>query len=63
MYLACWQNPDGAMKLKKLKKFVVKSLKASGCAEDKNEVTEMIEKKVSILLFLALYFCLGDYYF
>ncbi|KAG6424135.1 hypothetical protein SASPL_114548 [Salvia splendens] len=39
-------NPDGAMKLKKLKKFVVKSLKESGCVEDKNQATEMIEQKI-----------------
>ncbi|XP_047950073.1 UBP1-associated proteins 1C [Salvia hispanica] len=39
-------NPDGAMKLKKLKKFVVKSLKDSGCVEDKNQATEMIKQKI-----------------
>ncbi|XP_057768211.1 UBP1-associated proteins 1C [Salvia miltiorrhiza] len=39
-------NPDGAMKLKKLKKLVVKSLKDSGCTEDKNQVTDMIEQKI-----------------
>ncbi|KAL1563353.1 UBP1-associated proteins 1C [Salvia divinorum] len=39
-------NPDGAMKLKKLKKFVVKSLKDPGYAQDKNQVTEMIEQKI-----------------
>lgn len=42
-----WQNPDGALKFKKLKKFVVKSLKESGYTEDKNQVSEVVEQKVS----------------
>ncbi|KAL6519196.1 hypothetical protein OROGR_018516 [Orobanche gracilis] len=40
-------NEDGAMKLKKLRKFVVKSLKESGFTEDRNKVSEMIEQKVN----------------
>ncbi|KAH6761663.1 zinc ion binding protein [Perilla frutescens var. hirtella] len=39
-------NPDGSLKLKKLTKIVVKSLKDSGYAEDKTQVTEMIEQKI-----------------
>lgn len=39
-------NPDGTLKLKELKKFIVKSLKDSGYTEDKNQVSEMIEKKI-----------------
>ncbi|KAG6421094.1 hypothetical protein SASPL_117643 [Salvia splendens] len=44
--LSAKEEQDGAMKLKKLKKFVVKSLKDSGCVEDKNQATEMIEQKI-----------------
>ncbi|KAL6496487.1 hypothetical protein OROGR_029745 [Orobanche gracilis] len=40
-------NGDGAMKLKKLRKFVVKSLKESGFTEDRNKVSEMIEQKIN----------------
>ncbi|KAI3447177.1 hypothetical protein Pfo_003842 [Paulownia fortunei] len=40
-------NPDGAMKFKKLRKFVVKSLKESGNTEDKNQVSEMLEQKIN----------------
>lgn len=61
MYFTCWQNPDGALKLKELKKFIVKSLKDSGYTEDKNQVSEMIEQKVGCLYPLRLYFCLGAY--
>ncbi|KAL6585760.1 hypothetical protein OROMI_002404 [Orobanche minor] len=40
-------NEDGAMKLKKLRKFVVKCLKESGFTEDRNKVSEMIEQKIN----------------
>lgn len=39
-------NPGGSLKLKKLKKIVVKSLKDCGYAEDKNKVTEIIDQKI-----------------
>ncbi|XP_073132236.1 uncharacterized protein [Henckelia pumila] len=38
---------DGVVKLKKLRKFVLKSLKESGFAEDKNQIFEMLEQKLS----------------
>ncbi|XP_073290461.1 uncharacterized protein [Primulina huaijiensis] len=38
---------EGVVKLKKLRKFVLKSLKESGFAEDKNQVFEMLEQKIS----------------
>lgn len=41
------QNPEGVLKLKKLKKLVLKSLKESGITEDKSLLTEMLEQKVS----------------
>ncbi|KAL0333736.1 UNVERIFIED_CONTAM: hypothetical protein Sangu_1529800 [Sesamum angustifolium] len=40
-------NPDGAMKLKKLRKFVLNSLKESGHTEDKNQVSEILEQKIN----------------
>ncbi|KAK6151984.1 hypothetical protein DH2020_014619 [Rehmannia glutinosa] len=43
----CTLNQDGAMKIKKLGKFVVKSLKESGYTEDKNQVSEMVEQKIN----------------
>lgn len=61
MYLTCWQNPDGTLKLKELKKFIVKSLKDSGYTEDKNQVSEMIEQKVRCVYPSRMYFCLGAY--
>lgn len=41
-----WQESDDLVKLKQLRKFVLKSLKESGFAEDKNRVFEMLEQKV-----------------
>ncbi|KAL0345061.1 UNVERIFIED_CONTAM: UBP1-associated proteins 1C [Sesamum radiatum] len=38
------ENPDGAMKLKKLRKFVLNSLKESGHTEDKNQVSEILSR-------------------
>ncbi|KAL8498046.1 hypothetical protein ACS0TY_021397 [Phlomoides rotata] len=40
-------NPDGTLKLKKLKKHVVKSLQESGYTEDKEHVSEVIEHKIN----------------
>ncbi|KAL0315804.1 UNVERIFIED_CONTAM: UBP1-associated proteins 1C [Sesamum radiatum] len=40
-------NPDGGMKLKKLRKFVLNSLKESGHTEDKNQVSEILEQKIN----------------
>ncbi|GER37133.1 cell growth-regulating nucleolar protein [Striga asiatica] len=49
-------NEDGAMKFKKLKKFVMKSLKESGHTEDKKQVFEFLEEKVpSNSIFLHCY--------
>ncbi|XP_075511510.1 uncharacterized protein LOC142547223 [Primulina tabacum] len=41
------EESDGVGKLIKLRKFVLKSLKESGFAEDKNQVFEMLEQKIS----------------
>ncbi|KAK4432855.1 UBP1-associated proteins 1C [Sesamum alatum] len=40
-------NPDGVMKLKKLRKFVLNSLKESGHTEDKSQVSEILEQKIN----------------
>ncbi|KAI5674321.1 hypothetical protein M9H77_14685 [Catharanthus roseus] len=40
-------NPEGVLKLKKLKKLVLKSLKESGITEDKSLLTEMLEQKIT----------------
>lgn len=45
------QNPDGALKFKKLRKLVLKSLRDSGSTDDKIRVSEMLEQKVSYVLF------------
>ncbi|KAJ8526521.1 hypothetical protein K7X08_028998 [Anisodus acutangulus] len=40
-------NSDGALKLKKLKKIVLKSVNESGMVEDKSQVSDMIEHKIN----------------
>ncbi|PIM98552.1 Cell growth-regulating nucleolar protein [Handroanthus impetiginosus] len=40
-------DPDGALKFKKLRKVVIKSLKESGFSEDKNQVSKMLEQKIN----------------
>lgn len=43
------QNPDGKMKMKKLKKLVMEAIKQSGITEDENQLSEKLERKVSVL--------------
>lgn len=40
-------NPEGAVKLKKLKKLILVSLKESGIVEDKNAVNQMLAQKIN----------------
>lgn len=43
------QNPDGKMKMRKLKKLVIQAIKQSGITEDENQLSEKLEQKVSVL--------------
>ncbi|XP_050220544.1 UBP1-associated proteins 1C [Mercurialis annua] len=40
-------NPDGVLKMKKLKKIAVKSLRESGKTEDETQLNDMIEQKIN----------------
>ncbi|XP_002514090.2 UBP1-associated proteins 1C isoform X1 [Ricinus communis] len=40
-------NPDGVLKMKKLKKLVFKSLRESGIIEDETRVNDMLEQKIN----------------
>lgn len=52
------QNPDGAVKFKKLKKLILVSLKESGIVEDKSVVNQMLEQNVSGEAFQAIFLLL-----
>ncbi|XP_030530074.1 UBP1-associated proteins 1C [Rhodamnia argentea] len=40
-------NPDGKMKIKKLKKLVIEAIKHSGITEDENQLSEKLERKIN----------------
>ena len=42
-----WQQPDGILKMKKLKKVVLKALQESGIVVDETELSEALHQKVS----------------
>jgi len=46
-YFCLWQHPDGILKMKKLRKFVLKAVQESGIAVDETELSEALEQKVS----------------
>lgn len=41
------QNPDGILKLRKLRKLVLGSLRESGFIEDESQLADMLEQKVN----------------
>lgn len=41
------QNPDGVLKLRKLRKLVLGSLRESGFIEDEGQLADMLEQKVN----------------
>lgn len=55
---ACVQNPDGVLKMRKLRKLVMKGLAESGITDDETQLSEKLEHKVrppcQLLCVLAL---------
>ena len=49
-----WQQPDGILKMKKLKKVVLKALQESGIVVDETELSEALHQKVSPSIWLCL---------
>jgi len=41
------QNPDGVLKMRKLRKLVLKALHQSGTTEDETKLSDTLEHKVS----------------
>lgn len=46
-FYACVQNPDGVLKMRKLRKLVIKALEESGITGDETQLSEKLEHKVS----------------
>lgn len=45
--MGVYQNPDGVLKMRKLRKLVLKSLQESGVADDEAQLSDKLEHKVS----------------
>lgn len=56
------QSPDGVLKMKRLRKLVLKTVRESGITEDETKLGDMLEHKVSRHL-IDCAFCLFMLYF